>query len=374
MSDIVPLRGLRLEAATVDHGLRPEARAEAIQVAQVCAGLRVPHMTLTWEGWTGTGNLQAEARAARTRLLAQWGRARELSAICLGHTQDDQAETLLLRLMRGSGVDGLAAMAARSDRADMVWLRPLLDTRRADLRDMLRAEGIAWAEDPGNADSRYDRVRVRQVIDALDMDVPRLADTAAAMARARVALGLRAAEAAEAGAVRFDHGDILLDTARMQALDPETRLRLLAEALRWVAGAAYRPRIAALEAVWNAARAGRRATLHGCTLLPRAHHLRVCREFAAVADHETPLGADWDGRWRLSLPDHPAATVKALGQAGLSQITRPKDGPPQASLLVTPAIWDGPRVLSVPRLNWGLSGRIDTSPSPLTYRSRLIQH
>lgn len=374
LADIAPQRGLTLEAATVDHGLRPESQAEATQVAAACAQLGVAHRVLVWDGWTGTGNLQAAARAARAQLLADWARERDLGAICLGHTQDDQAETLLLRLMRGSGVDGLAAMAERTERAGMVWLRPLIATRRADLRAMLRATGLAWCEDPSNADPRFDRVRVRQAIAALDLDVPRLAETSRAMARAREALGLRAAEAAQNGAVTFEDGDVLMAVQHLKALDAETRLRLLGEALRWVAGADYRPRLSALEALWAEACAGTRATLHGCCALPRRGYLRICREYQAVAGTEAKLGAFWDGRWRLSLPSHPTATVRALGQAGLEQVDRPRDGPPHASLLATPAIWLDGRVLSVPRLQWGLSGRIDSAPTPTSYVSRLIQH
>ncbi|MBA5764709.1 hypothetical protein H2O73_20380, partial [Vibrio sp. 404] len=122
-----------------------------------------------------------------------------------------------------SGVDGLAAMRPRTLRAGTVWLRPLLAVSRAALRADLTARGVAWAEDPSNADLRFDRVRVRQAMAALDLPVARLADTAQAMARAQEALGRRAAEAAQAGAVRFEDGDILLTADALSALDAETR-------------------------------------------------------------------------------------------------------------------------------------------------------
>lgn len=374
LADVAQRRGLRLEAATVNHGLRPEAQDEAAQVAAACALLGVPHRVLIWDDWAGKGNLQAAARTARAHLLAGWARERDLAAVCLGHTLDDQAETLLLRLMRGSGVDGLAAMAERTERARVVWLRPLLATRRSDLRDMLQSEDLGWCEDPSNTDPRFDRVRVRQAIATLGLDVPRLAQTSRAMARAREALGLRAAEVAQGGAVTFEAGDILLDLPTLEALDAETCLRLLGEALRWVAGADYRPRLSALEALWSDARAGKRATLHGCCALPRRDHLRICREYQAVAGTQAKLGDPWDGRWRLTLPSHPAAHVRALGHEGLEQVERPREGPPHTSLLATPAIWEDGQVLSVPRLQWGLSGRIDSAPEPTSYISRLIQH
>lgn len=369
-------RDVALRAASVDHGLRPETGAEIALAAQSCARLDIPHDTLTWDG-AATGNLQAAARDARFDLLAGWARDHGLDAVCLGHTQDDQAETVLQRLMRGSGVDGLAAMQARTTRDGTVWLRPLLDVSRASLREVLRGLGAVWAEDPSNADPRFERVRVRRVMAELDLSAERLAATAAAMARAQEALGRRAAEVAEAGAVRFDWGDVLLDAAQMRALDDETALRLLAEALRWVSGARYRPRLSALTGLRAELLDRRGTTLHGCLVRPERDAWRVCREYNAVAGLETPAGALWDGRWRLDLAERvtrPDATVKPLGQSGLAQVVRPDPGPPQASLLATPALWHEERVLAVPRLNWGLSSRIDSRPEPASFISGLIPH
>ncbi|MDD9715956.1 tRNA lysidine(34) synthetase TilS [Dinoroseobacter sp. PD6] len=376
LADWAAQSGAELRAASVDHGLRPEAADEIALAAKTCAALGIPHDSLTWDE-APAGNLQAAARDARYRLLSDWAQAQGCAVVCLGHTQDDQAETVLLRLLRGSGVDGLAAMRPRTLRAGTVWLRPLLAVSRAALRADLTARGVAWAEDPSNADLRFDRVRVRQAMAALDLPVARLADTAQAMARAQEALGRRAAEAAQAGAVRFEDGDILLTADALSALDAETRLRLLAEALRWVAGAAYRPRLSALTGVWDGLEAGQGATLHGCRLLAGVSAWRVCREYRAVAALEVPAGALWDGRWQLRLAKdetRPDVTVRALGQAGLGQITRPDPGPPHPSLMSTPALWRGDEVLSVPRLNLGLSSRVDRQPEPALFISGLIPH
>ncbi|MEM1078291.1 MAG: tRNA lysidine(34) synthetase TilS [Pseudomonadota bacterium] len=370
-------QGVAVQGATVDHGLRAEAAEEQAYVAATCAALGLPHQTFRWTGWDGRGNLQAVARDARAALLADWARSQELDAICLGHTEDDQAETLLQRLMRGSGVDGLAAMSVRRRRRGVLWLRPLLAQRRETLRAYLRAEGIRWCEDPSNADDRFDRVRMRAAIDTLDLDTGRLAQTARAMARAREALGLRAADEVRAGHVRFDWGDVLIDRARLVALDAETRLRLLAEAVRWVSGARYRPRLASLETTWARLEQGA-APLQGCLFTSKRQHLRISREVAAVADIRAPMGALWDGRWRFVLSAHDpqigGAELRSLGAEGVGQVGRPEDGPPFASLCATPAIWDGDRVLAVPRLNWGLSTRIDTQPDPSSFISSLIPH
>jgi len=148
-------------AVTVDHGLRPESAAEAAAVGALCAARGIPHDTLVWAEGPESGNLQARARQARRRLIADWARGRGIGDVALGHTLDDQAETVLLRLARGSGVDGLAAMAAVAEGDGVRWHRPLLGIGRGALRDWLRGEGVAWIDDPSNEDPRFDRVRVR---------------------------------------------------------------------------------------------------------------------------------------------------------------------------------------------------------------------
>lgn len=102
--------GLKPQIVTVDHGLRPESRAEAEGVAEAAQLLGLSHDILKWTGWSGRGNLQDAARRARQRLIGAWAAEREIPVVALGHTQDDQAETVLMRLSRASGVDGLSAM------------------------------------------------------------------------------------------------------------------------------------------------------------------------------------------------------------------------------------------------------------------------
>ncbi|MCH8169255.1 MAG: tRNA lysidine(34) synthetase TilS, partial [Proteobacteria bacterium] len=150
-------RGRAIAAATVDHGLRRESAAEAAGVAALCARLGIAHRILPAGDLAAAGgNLSAAAREARFALLGDWARARDLSAVLLGHTMDDQAETVLMRLARGSGAEGLAAMQPVLRRDRMLWLRPLLGVRRAALRAVLRDAGIDWVEDPTNQDAHFD--------------------------------------------------------------------------------------------------------------------------------------------------------------------------------------------------------------------------
>ena len=158
-------RGFSVEAVTVDHGLRPEAKDEIALVAAFCAGRGVPHSVLEWH-WDGSGNLQAEARAARYGLIGAWAKDRRIDWVALGHTRDDVAETFLMRLARQAGVDGLSEMERSFTRGGLRWIRPLLAHERQHWRDYLSRHKIAWAEDPSNENAEFERVRARKVLAA----------------------------------------------------------------------------------------------------------------------------------------------------------------------------------------------------------------
>jgi len=356
----------RLAVATVDHHLRPGSGDEAAAVAQAAAELGLAHDVLDWRGWDGQGNLQAAARTARRELLADWARRNGLDAVVLGHTQDDQAETVLMRLARGSGVDGLAAMAAHSRAQGMVWLRPLLGHARAELRDWLRAHGVRWTEDPSNDDPGYDRIRARQMLAdlaGLGLTPERLAQTAAQMQAARAVLDAAADDAAQA-LMRAEHGDIVFDAGELDALPLETRDRLVARALCMIASTPYRPRLRALHAALNAPV----ATLHGCLLTRARGELRITREAQAVADLRAPLGSLWDQRWSITAPAARAACgleIRALGASGLAQCPdRTGWLLPRRSLLASPAVWDGPRLIAAPLAGIGEQWKAVTRESP----------
>ncbi|WP_306047687.1 tRNA lysidine(34) synthetase TilS [Nioella sp. MMSF_3534] len=340
----------RIHALTVDHGLRPEAGDEALLVAREAMRMGAQHDTLYWTGWDGKGNLQAAARDARYGLMREFCTREGIGAILLGHTQDDQAETVLMRLARGSGVDGLSAMPeGRFGRDDI--LRPVLAESRADLRVWLTRQGMRWFEDPTNDDPRYDRVRARRLLTQLapfGIDASRLADTAASMARARVALLARARDLADR-IVTDRQGLLIYDRAGLERTEEETRLRLVSHGLACLSGAPYKPRLASLSATLDRALEGQGGTLQGCRLIPSRDSLMMVREFKAVADLTAPADGQtlWDGRWRVLAPAHPVATIRALGEDGLAQWDRPATLP-HAALLSWPGVWQGDTLLAVP--------------------------
>lgn len=206
----------RIVALTVDHGLRAGAAIEAASVARQCAAAGIPHHLLHWRGDKPAANLQAAARAARYDLMADWCAQNSVAILATAHHADDQAETLLMRLARGSGSAGLAGIRARRDLGQgVVLVRPLLTLRRADLVAVAAASGWSIADDPTNRDLRHDRTHARQLLAATPwLDAGRLADAAAHLAEAEAALAWTA-DLAWAGrtvagetALSIDAGDL----------------------------------------------------------------------------------------------------------------------------------------------------------------------
>ncbi|MDE2376803.1 tRNA lysidine(34) synthetase TilS [Bradyrhizobium sp.] len=236
-------QGPRLVAVTVDHGLRPEAAREAREVKRLAASLDLPHRTMRWTGAKPKTGLPAAARQARYRLLMQAARAIGATHVLTAHTRDDQAETLLMRLLRGSGIAGLSAMARITERDGLVLTRPLLDVPKSQLLATLRRAGIGFADDPTNRDTAFTRSRLRTLLPQLAAeggDARSLARLAARLARANAAvevladgaerfLALRdAGSPTQAGPTRGFHA------AAFAALPAEIRLRLLMRAINAV--------------------------------------------------------------------------------------------------------------------------------------------
>lgn len=344
--------GRQLEAVTVDHGLRPDSGAEAEFVAQQCAALEVPHTTLRWEGWDGSGNMQQEARRARRALIGDWARSLGVTQVLLGHTAEDQAETFLLRLARGSGVYGLSGMAARMQADGVTWLRPLLPCRRVELREILTAKGIPWIEDPSNENARFDRVRLRQAMPMLadlGLTVDRLIDTAQNMDRAAQVVRAEVLRLARQAVQANPAGFLTLETALIGQAQAELRLRLLSGCLQWVSSAQFPPRREALEALSAQVRAGiaDRRTLSGCLIDIRPETVTIARETAQTGP-PVAAGQLWDGRW-ITTCDTAHVMVAALGPEGLAGLPDWRSrGLSREVLMGLPAFWRERQLIAVP--------------------------
>ncbi|MEM9854334.1 MAG: tRNA lysidine(34) synthetase TilS [Pseudomonadota bacterium] len=394
--------GLTLWPVTIDHGLRAESGDEAQMVARACAELGLTHTTLRWH-WDSQGNLQDAARRARHALIDRWRRG--IEHVLFAHTLDDQAETFLLRLARGSGVDGLSAMADRHwveqggqakmplPAADILAsrppptperrvagvaaftrgfevIRPLLAVSRKELRHFLTVLKIECVDDPSNQDTRFERVKMRQALPALEaLGITRvtLAATAARLREARHVLEDEALRAynvcavAGSGAQLFD---VTYDRDRFAALASETQLRLLAAALQFVSGARYRPRLAAVQDALARALSGGATTLHGGYVYPHKACLYICAEYERVRLQSAQTA--WPG---ITLPE--GKDIRPLGEAGAAQLRAATDLPARV-LWPTPALWEGERVKAAPRLgknpHWNPSGRSGVMTRLLTSR------
>jgi tRNA(Ile)-lysidine synthase len=369
--------GVTLHAVTIDHGLRDAAADEAKSVAQMCAGLGIDHSTLHWTGWDGKGNLQDQARRARYGLMAGWARERGIETVALGHTVEDQAETFLMRLARGSGVDGLSGMATRRRSDGVTWVRPVLLQRRQDLRDYLQRHDVSWIDDPTNEDERFDRVKIRkamQVLADLGLDAERLAGTAQDLRIARSALELQTQEAAER-TVTIKNGDVVLDRMQYRRLPLEISDRLMTHALCWVSSAKYRPRRAALSDVGYAILKGKGTTLHGCLITANKDEIRITREHQAVKDTVCPTDEIWDNRWRLTGPHDNGLELRALGAAGLAECPEWRaTGIPRTSLLASPAVWKKDSLVAAPLAGLGNGWRTKALFGLDHFNSSIISH
>ncbi len=366
--DWARVMGIGLEIATVDHGLRPASADEARMVAAECAALGHRHTTLHWT-WDGTGNVQDAARAARLELFGAW--RGDLQHVLFAHTKDDVAETFLMRLARGSGVEGLSAMSDKRRVSGFWQIRPLLGVTRADLRHHVETLKVPYADDPSNSDPRFERVRARRALAVLDdLGITRddLAGTAERMARARDALVRRAASVAE-DVLRpevLPTGHVVFDRDAFASVERDTQMRLLAAALQYVSNASYRPRAAALESVLDRALAGGGATLHGAQVLVAHESIRILREFQAVKDITLPAtpGMVWDGTAQVEAAIQPGLTIAALGEGGWAQLPEKSMGTVgYAAALSLPALFDGPDLVACPGLGLG-SSRFLSDPRP----------
>jgi tRNA(Ile)-lysidine synthase len=379
-------RGGVVTALTVDHRLRPESAAEARRVGRWLGARRIAHRVLRWDGDGPVPRraLQARARMARYRLLEAWCARAGVLHLMIAHHRDDQAETFLLRLGQGSGLMGLAAMAAVRELDSVRLLRPLLGMSRAGLEAVLVAEGQDWVHDPSNLDTAYARVRLRALMPELaaeGLDVPHMADLAGRFAAVRAALDGRMAARLAHAALPHPAGFVRLDRAVLAACGPWEGERVLARALGAVGGGGYPPRGERLERLYRnvTADAFRGRTLAGCRVLPGSggSDLLVCREAAAAAP-PVPAASGlnrWDGRFvlRLTLARRRARgggaqglRIGALGRTGWA--TARRDRPecvataaaraiPASARAVLPAVFDRRGLLAVPHLGYRRSGR-----------------
>jgi tRNA(Ile)-lysidine synthase len=353
-------RGGQIVGLIVDHRLRAESKKEARQVAGWLAARGLTSCILVWSGAKPAGDVQATARAARYALLADWCRRDGVLHLLLAHHRDDQAETLLLNLARGSGVDGLAAMAPTTMIDGIRLLRPLLEVGKQRLVATLRAARQPWVEDPSNASARYRRTAARGLTAAALAPLApgevsagqlteRLAATAARMARARRALDQVTAELMATVVELSPYGFACIDAVALRAAPEEIGLRALARVTMCVGGSVHPPRHEPLRRLL--ATLDRPATLSGCRFTPTRAGTLVWREPRAAAtdlDLSRAAWTQWDGRFRLRVHGD-GCRVGALGNRAVPEAASTVPHRLRPSL---PAISDAEGLVAVPALGF----------------------
>lgn len=371
----------RVVALTVDHGLRSNSTDEARQVGIWLRALGIDHHILTWTASKPATGIQAAARIARHALLLEWCRQAGVVHLLMAHHRDDQIETLLLRIGRGSGLDGLAGMSPVVERRDARILRPLLTVPHARLVALLVAENQPWVDDPSNKDFRYGRARIRNwlaVQPKEDLTATGIAVSAGRLARARRSLEVLTNSHLARWVMLHPAGFAHCERAFLSAPD-EIVIRSLTRVLVTVSGAAYAPRQESVERLLDSMRGGGAGwTLGGCQIVVKASGILVWREPAAVAQ-PVPLGsieAGWDGRYYARLEDHFDAGFR-LGGLGekveaevFSRCGHPaRTGLPARVRSTLPAIFDDHGIFAVPHLGYK-RGNVRQPGSVVVFRPR----
>jgi len=340
-------------ALSVDHGLRAEAGDECAWVQKTLQSYGVEHHTLIWSGEKPSRSIQNEARKARYDLLENWCVSHNISDLFLGHHLDDQAETFLMRLARGSGVDGLSAMQMETTHRSIRIIRPLLSTPKQMLIEYLNDKNQSWIEDPSNENEAFDRVKMRNAmaqLSELGLGSERLAQTAQTMQRVRKSLDGHCQNWLHKNAQLFEEGYVLLKSAAIHGEDEEVILRGLSRIGKVIGAEIYPPRLEKLERLWASLQSSKDATLMGCRWIVTGDEVLICRE---TRSHDI-LNSIYsiDNKGKLSNFE-----MRCLGEDGWAQVVL--DQPDlRNSPLAKPVIyglvsfWDKEGVSVVPHLGY----------------------
>jgi len=348
---------------TVDHGLRPESAREAKTVVKIAKQRGMRARLLAATGPAPKSDIEAEARRVRYRLLLGAAREAGASHLLLAHHQDDQAETFLIRLQRGSGVFGLAAMRPMVESDELMIFRPFLEVPRSRLAATTAAAGLEAVDDPMNSDPRFLRARIRRIMPtlaAVGIGPEDLAMTAARFATAAAAIDAATDSFIEASVVVSEMAVARIPLQAFRAEPEEIRLRFLVRMMMAIGGDPYPPRYQRLKALHaglvGAAHGRLKRTLSGVVAEIRSGFVLFYREAGRAGLPEVRVGPGyrgvWDRRFHIHVSDDAPADL-VLGALGEASSRFRADGPnhiPPAALWVQPAIRRKGKVVAVPTI------------------------
>jgi len=353
--------GFSFQAVSVDHGLRSESANECQQVHSWLQKHGIRHTILKWNSAHVTSRLQEKAREARYKLIGEWCYQNHVTHVLLGHHFDDQIETYLMRYNKGSDFEGLAGMSAEIVRNGVRYLRPLLATRKNNLKDVLRELGQSeWVEDPSNQNPHFDRVALRQQIQQFSTEkITRIQENIIKNQQRRVEWELRINNHVNHLVTLDNFGVAHCDKTLFQ-LPEEQGKAVLQRCLMTVGGFEYPPRRSKTKAIYETLRHQQfHQTCHGCLFVEKGSTIQIIREMGKsnVAQKINKERFIWDHRFEYCgqcLPEH---SLDFLTEKGWQQIVAScptlKDATiTRKALYSLPAIWSRNHVICVPHLNY----------------------
>jgi len=364
-------RGGAILGLTVDHGLRAESADEARWVGEVLGARGIEHAILRWQGPKPEKVRQQQAREERYARLREYCAGAGVLHLAIAHQREDRAETVLLRVRGGSGLDGLAGIAHQREMPELRLIRPLLNTPRARLKATLRTHGLSWVSDPTNRNPDHLRVRLRRLRPALDaggLTVANVNAFAGLIGRARQRLEAAQNALLARAVMLHPAGFARLDPAAFATAPPPVARGALTRVLLAVGGLVYPPRSERLDRFEACLRdgLGRGRTLGGCRIVPRGDAWLVVREAGRAPRFAVQPGERlvYDGRFELALAaDAPKElAIGTLGEAGWAEVTaaapelRAHPLPPPARTALV-GLFDGAGVREVPDMGWRREGR-----------------
>lgn len=383
----VDKRSGTLSALSIDHGLREGSCEELKKLGQWLLALDIDqHVVLTWIGDKPHKGLQEAARIARYDLLENWCRKNNVLHLLLGHHQDDQAETFLMRLAHKSGLNGLAGMADVIEKSHVRLLRPFLTTPKDRLCETLKVAMQPWLEDSSNKNEKFERVRVRNSLPKLvelGLTPVKICKTVERMAHTRIALESEASKLLAISCTVYTTGYVSFNAAKLFSGPEEISLRAIAQALLCVGGSVYAPGLAKLESLHEKMKTAfrdlnvswRGTTVAGCRILPLSGRLRgvnflICREersLPAALPIFRSMVLDWDSRFQLQLmvPElagNSDAILQPLGRNGWAALCREDPSiqnidVPVPVIRTLPTLTDNDGIVAVPNLNYQRDNR-----------------
>ena len=325
LSDWARRQGGSVTALIVDHGLRPESGTEAQSVSETLLVLGIENQILSWASDDVMSGIQSKARHARYALMETWCKQANVMHLAIAHHADDQAETVLMRIEKGSGSDGLSGIPKTRELQHCRLLRPLLNVRKQALVRFLDDRGVSWVHDPSNDDPKYARTIIRSGIVNDNIDIDGVAMSATRFARVR--------DVAETAAARWlaryadikSSGYLALNRAALMDAAEDTRLRVLSRAATVIGGKTYPPAISATERLFDNLAKGRAATVSGSLFTVKKNDVMVFREMRNLPSAQSFVGREilWDGRFSIaSHRDDQKLKVMAFGKI---VSTKPRD-------------------------------------------------